>query len=62
MKAVADSMPERPAKRDSIAEISIEQSTGLPEKAIADKSASDAPIAQLDRALPSEGRGLRFES
>ena len=22
----------------------------------------NAPIAQLDRALPSEGRGLRFES
>ena len=22
----------------------------------------DAPVAQLDRALPSEGRGQRFES
>ena len=24
--------------------------------------AFDAPVAQLDRALPSEGRGQRFES
>jgi hypothetical protein len=23
---------------------------------------ADAPIAQLDRALPSEGKGQRFES
>ena len=25
-------------------------------------SAAKAPVAQLDRALPSEGRGQRFES
>jgi hypothetical protein len=25
-------------------------------------AAKDAPVAQLDRALPSEGRGHRFES
>ena len=25
-------------------------------------TAQDAPVAQLDRALPSEGRGQRFES
>ena len=34
----------------------------LPLRDAVAKSAAHAPVAQLDRALPSEGRGHRFES
>src|SRR6476661_7771923 len=34
----------------------------LPLASAVAKSALHAPVAQLDRALPSEGRGHRFES
>ena len=34
----------------------------LPRKAQSAKSTPNAPVAQLDRALPSEGKGHTFES
>jgi hypothetical protein len=34
----------------------------LPRKAQSAKSIPNAPVAQLDRALPSEGKGHTFES
>ena len=42
--------------------ISLPRRIRLWDREFAVPSANDAPVAQLDRALPSEGRGHRFES